>query len=225
MDRNRQIEAWRRPETIIVNEMFWTNTAQFADIVLPVNTTFERNDIVSVSEYSEHYIVAMPRLVESLYESKSDCEIFSGIARRLGFEEKYTEGRDDMAWIESFYEEAAGDARKKGLTMTGFETFWNETGVVEFPIPDTTRKYTRFADFRKDPIENALGTPSGKIHIYSREIESFEYDDCPPHPAWLEPVEWLGSGKAAKHPLHIVSPHPSTGCIRRWTTPGCAIPS
>ena len=208
MNRNRQIEAWRRPETIIVNEMFWTNTAQFADIVLPVNTSFERNDIVSVSEYSEHYIVAMPKLVESLYESRSDYEIFSAIAKRLGIEDKYTEGKSDMAWIESFYEEAVRDATKKGLTMPDFETFWNKTGVVAFPIPDEARNYVRFSDFRKDPIENALGTPSGKIHIYSREIESFGYDDCPPHPTWLEPAEWLGSGKTAKHPLHIISPHP-----------------
>lgn len=208
MDRNRQIEAWRRPETVIVNEMFWTNTAQFADIVLPVNTTFERNDIVSVSEYSEHYIVAMPKLVDSLYESKSDFEIFSGIAKRLGLEKKYTEGKSDMAWVESFYEEAVADAKKKGISMPDFKTFWNETGVVEFPIPKEAKDYVRFSDFRKDPIEHALGTPSGKIHIFSRKIESFKYDDCPPHPTWIEPIEWLGSNKAGKHPLHIISPHP-----------------
>ena len=208
MNRNRQIEAWRRPETVIVNEMFWTNTAQFADIVLPVNTTFERNDIVSVSEYSDHYIVAMPKLVESQYESRSDYEIFSAIAKRLGLEAAYTEGKSDMAWIESFYREALGDAKKKGLSMPDFGTFWNETGVVEFPIPAEAKNYVRFADFRADPIENALGTPSGKIQIYSREIEKFAYDDCPPHPTWLEPIEWLGSNKAVQHPLHIISPHP-----------------
>jgi trimethylamine-N-oxide reductase (cytochrome c) len=208
MDRNRQIKAWQKPETIIVNEMFWTNTAQFADIVLPVNTTFERNDIVSASEYSEHYIVAMPRLIESRYESRSDYEIFAAIADKLGFKDKYTEGKSEMDWIESFYEEAAKDAKKKGLKMPDFKTFWNTTQVIEFPIPAEAKNYTRFSEFRKNPIENALGTPSGKIHIYSRKIEGFKYDDCPPHPTWLEPIEWLGSKKAARHPLHIVSPHP-----------------
>jgi trimethylamine-N-oxide reductase (cytochrome c) len=208
MDRNRQIEAWRKPQTIIVNEMFWTSTARFADIVLPVNTTFERNDIVSASEYSEHYICAMPQLVESQFESRSDYEIFAAIAKKLGFEDKYTEGKSDMDWIETFYNEAREDGKKKGLKMPDFKTFWKGEGIVEFPIPDDAKDYVRFADFRKDPIENALGTPSGKIHIFSRKIESFKYDDCPPHPAWLEPVEWLGSDKAGKHPLHIVSPHP-----------------
>jgi len=208
MDRNRQIKAWQKPETIIVNEMFWTNTAQFADIVLPVNTTFERNDIISVSEYSGHYIVTMPKLIESRYESRSDYEIFAGIADKLGFKDKYTEGKSEMDWIESFYEEAEKDASSKGIDMPDFKTFWNEQQVIEFAIPDDAKNYVRFSEFRDNPIENALGTPSGKIHIFSRDIESFKYDDCPPHPTWLEPIEWLGSNKSEKHPLHIVSPHP-----------------
>ena len=44
-DLNRLVEAWRKPETIIVNEPWWTATAKFSDIVLPSTTTLERNDI------------------------------------------------------------------------------------------------------------------------------------------------------------------------------------
>ena len=40
-------------------------------------------------------------------------------------------------------------------------------------------------------------TPSGKIEIFSETIHGFGYDDCPGHPAWIEPAEWLGAGKAA----------------------------
>ena len=69
------------------------------------------------------------------------------------------------------------------------------------------RNTTRFSDYRGDPIGNALGTPSGKIEIYSWKIESFGYDDCPPHPTWIEPAEWLGSDQTAKYPLHMISPH------------------
>lgn len=57
-------------------------------------------------------------------------------------------------------------------------------------------------------MKNPLGTPSGKIEIYSNTIAEFKYDDCPPHPTWLEPTEWLGGAQAKKYPLHIVSPHP-----------------
>ena len=208
MDRNRQIKAWQKPETIIVNEPFWTNTAKFADIVLPVNTTFERNDVVNASEYSGRFVVAMPQLVESQHESKSDFEIFTGIAERLGFKDKYTEGKTEMQWIESIYDEAVASAAKEGITMPPFAEFWNGDGYFEFPVPDDAKNYVRFGDYREDPIAHPLGTPSGKIEIFSLEIEKFGYDDCPAHPTWIEPTEWLGSSKAAKHPLHIVSPHP-----------------
>ncbi|MCE2454140.1 MAG: Asp-tRNA(Asn)/Glu-tRNA(Gln) amidotransferase GatCAB subunit C, partial [Nitrospinae bacterium] len=55
-----------------------------------------------------------------------------------------------------------------------------------------------------------LKTPSGKIEIFSERIESFGYADCPPHPAWLEPREWLGSGLSEKFPLHMISNQPRT---------------
>ena len=51
-----------------------------------------------------------------------------------------------------------------------------------------------------------MGTPTGKIEIFSRNIEKMEYDDCGPHPMWMEPVERLGG--TGKFPLHINSGHP-----------------
>ena len=208
MDRNRQILAWRRPETIIVNEIYWTSTAKFADIVLPATSTFERNDIDVSSEYTNRYIVAMKQVMEPLYEARSDFDIFAGIAKKLGVEAKFTEGKDEMGWIKHFYAVAQKQAKFKKLPMPDFETFWKE-GVVEFPVPKEAESWVRYGDFRKDPMNNALGTPSGKIEIYSNTIAKFKYDDCLPHPAWFEPAEWLGDRKLAKHyPLHLVSSHP-----------------
>ena len=64
--------------------------------------------------------------------------------------------------------------------------------------------------FREDPVAHKLPTPSGKIEITSPTIASFNYDDCPGHPAWFAPVEWLGSPLAQKYPLHLMSHQPST---------------
>ena len=61
-----------------------------------------------------------------------------------------------------------------------------------------------------DPKAFPLGTPSGKIEIYSERIASFGYDDCPGHPVWQEPAEWLGSPAAARYPLHLISNQPHT---------------
>jgi biotin/methionine sulfoxide reductase len=54
-----------------------------------------------------------------------------------------------------------------------------------------------------------LKTPSGKIEIFSEKIASFGYDDCPGHAVWLEPAEWLGSKKAERYPLHMLSDQPA----------------
>jgi trimethylamine-N-oxide reductase (cytochrome c) len=93
--------------------------------------------------------------------------------------------------------------------MPGFDAFWR-AGFTEFPVPADAKEYVKHADFRANPVKNPLGTPSGKIEIYSKAIAAFNYDDCPPHATWIEPAEWLGAAKATTYPLHVVSPHPSS---------------
>ena len=44
----------------------------------------------------------------------------------------------------------------------------------------------------------------------SETIAGFGYEDCPPHPAWLPPAEWLGSSSAERCPLHLVTHQPAT---------------
>ncbi|MHB1691491.1 MAG: molybdopterin guanine dinucleotide-containing S/N-oxide reductase [Thiomonas sp.] len=203
-DTNKLVKAWQRPETIIVNEIFWTPTAKFADIVLPAVTELERNDLAR-AQAPDRFIVAMHRAIDPLFEARSDYDIFTALADRLGFKQTFTEGRSEMDWLQHFYETAAKSSHAQGFEMPDFKSFW-EKGYVEFP--EGPADHVMYGDFRKDPDSNPLGTPSGKIEIYSQQIASYRYDDCPPHPAWLEPAEWLGSPKAAKYPLHLDSPHP-----------------
>ena len=65
-----------------------------------------------------------------------------------------------------------------------------------------------FGDFRADPDKHKLRTPSGRIELYSEKIAGFGYDDCPPHPTWIEPWEWLGGQDAKTYPLHLISSQP-----------------
>ena len=64
-----------------------------------------------------------------------------------------------------------------------------------------------FKDFLQNPITNPLKTPSGKIEISSKAIANFNLSDCPSHPQWLEPHEWLG--KIDKYSLHLISNQPT----------------
>lgn len=206
-DKNQLIRAWRRPETIIVNEIFWTATARSADIVLPVTTSLERNDIEQIVSHPARYVIAMKKAVEPLHEARSDFDICAEVAARLGFSERFTEGREELDWLRCFYDAARSEAAARKLAMPEFDSFWNREQYVEFP-PSQATEYVRHADFRRDPARYPLKTPSGKIEICSTTIAGFGYDDCPAHPAWIEPAEWLGSAQAQRYPLHLLSPHP-----------------
>jgi biotin/methionine sulfoxide reductase len=203
-DLNRLIEAWRRPETIIVNEPWWTATARYADIVLPATTTLERNDIGASSR--DRFIIAMKKAVDPVGGARNDYDIFRTLARGLGFEDAFTEGREEMDWLRHIYEVSRQDASRVGVELPNFDAFW-EQGYAESPAPKTP--HTVLSKFRADPAANPLKTPSGKIEIFCDEIAGFNYDDCPGHPVWMEPLEWLGSHKAATFPLHMISNQPA----------------
>jgi biotin/methionine sulfoxide reductase len=116
------------------------------------------------------------------------------------------EGRDEMGWLTHMFEEARRRAQSLGYSLPAFDEFWAE-GVYEFPSIERCEPF--LGAFRQDPDKNPLSTRSGKIEIFSHSIAQFGYHDCPPHPEWLEPAEWLGSSKTSRFPLHLLSNQPS----------------
>jgi len=201
---NRFLEAWQRPETIIVHEPWWTPPARFADIVLPATTTMERNDILA-SERNSFYI-AMHKVIEPVGQSRNDFDVFAELSARLGFHDSYTCGRNEMGWLRHMYEGARKIAQERGYSPPPFDTFWAD-GSYEFP--SLQRDETFLGAFRSDPEMNRLATQSGKIEITSALIDSFNYEDCPAHATWIEPAEWLGSDNAGRYPIHLLSHQPT----------------
>ena len=204
-DINRLLEGWRRVDTVIVHEPFWTASARHADIVLPSTTALERNDIGVASVPAMWF--AIQKAMKPVGEARNDFEIFTDLSSELGFKEEYTEGRDELEWLKYLYGLARQQNEESGIEMPVFEKFWQD-GDFEFPRP--AKPVVLMEGFRKDPKANPLRTPSGKIEIFSETIDAFDYEDCPGHPIWLEPAEWLGSDKVASHPLHLISNQPKT---------------
>ncbi|MBP5855992.1 molybdopterin guanine dinucleotide-containing S/N-oxide reductase [Marivibrio halodurans] len=203
-DLNRLRRAWARPETVIVNEIFWNSLARHADLVLPATTAMERNDYMATSLAG--HAVAMKRAVDPVGEARDDYAIFTGIAGRLGIAEAFTEGRDEMAWLRHLWDISRQRGGKAGFEIPEFDSFW-EREVLELPGGPVERVFA--ADFRADPEAHPLKTPSGRIEIFSERIAGFDYDDCPGHPVWIPPREWLGATElAARYPLHLISNQP-----------------
>lgn len=203
-ERNKMKQAFQKLETIVSINYSWTATCRFSDIVLPACTPFERNDIDAYGSYSNRGVIAMHKLVDPLYDSRSDFEIFRDLCRRFGKEKEYSRGMDEMQWVEKLYKDCRRENRGK-FEMPEFAEFWQK-GYVLFP---EGKPWVRHADFREDPELHALGTPSGFIEIYSNKIASFGYDDCKGHPMWFEKAERSHGGKNSdKFPYWLQSVHP-----------------
>ena len=207
-DTNTLVKALKKPRTIVVHEAFWTPTARMADIVMPVTTSYERNDITMTGDYSNLNIVPMKQAVEKQFEARDDYQIFSDLAKEFGAFEQFTQNKTDVQWIEEFYTKAYDQGVKANIKMPNFREFWSKNQPITFEIPFENTQFVRYSEFREDPILNPLGTPSGKIEIYSKTIEKMNYEDCPAHPTWMEPIEWLGMEKKNAE-FAMVSPHPS----------------
>ena len=203
-DLNALHKAWAYPETIIVNEPWWTATAKRADIVFPATTPYEREDIGRSN--LDDYLFHMPRLIPPQGEARDDYDIFAGLARRLGAGETFTEGRSSADWIALLYAEFERLAGEQGIAVPDLDGL-KARNWVRLDIRAEGPNRTLFAPFREDPVAHPLGTPSGRIEIFSDTIAGFGYDDCPGHPVWMPPAEWLGAATAAA-PLHLVSPQP-----------------
>ena len=204
-DLARLRRAFARPDTVIVHDAYWTSTARHADVVLPSTITLEREDIGG--GHNDSHVLAMHRVLDPYAQAWDDYAIFSELARRLDASDVFTEGRTPWQWLQHLYGTLAARLAELGVTAPPFDEFW-ELGSLELPARATSGR--PLDGFREDPDRHPLTTPSGKVEIFSETIAGFGYDDCPGHPTWLEPAEWLGSPAAARHPLQLVANQPAT---------------
>ncbi len=145
-DLNRLQDAWTRPETIIVQDPYFTASARRADIVLPASTSIERNDLAANSH--SDLVIAMQKAIQPLGKARSDFDIFQDISDSLGVADAFTEGRNEMQWLRHLYENSrSSNLVDHGFVMPCFDEFWqrgwaelrpDETSPI-WPITEPTR--------------------------------------------------------------------------------------
>jgi biotin/methionine sulfoxide reductase len=204
-DLNRLLRAWAKSETIIVSEPWWNSLARHADIVLPATTTLERDDIGSSSR--DRFILAMKQAIPPFAQARNEFDYMADVADILGVRERFTQQRDTGTWLRVLYERSRSDGLRHGVELPDFDAFW-AAGHVEIAVPEDT--LVPFAGLAREPVAEKLNTPSGRIELYSETIAGFGYPDCPGHPIWLAPSEYLGAERAKRFPLHLLSSQPAT---------------
>ncbi len=178
-DSTRVVQGFAREDLFtVVLEHFQTDTADYADILLPATTQLEHLDVVK--PYGHYYMVANNPAIAPLGEAKPNSDIFRRLAGAMGFTEPCFGDSDEAIAQAALPEDWDFDAvRRLGWKRVGIAT-----GVV------------RFAD-------GGFDTPSGKVEFYSERAAALGLD---PLPDYIPPREDTRSAAALRYPLAMISP-------------------
>jgi anaerobic dimethyl sulfoxide reductase subunit A len=189
-------------EFLAVQDNFLTPTGRFADLLLPACTQFETWGLEDGWKYGDE-VILMPRIVPPPFETKSDYRICSEIAGRLGLSEAYTEGRSERDWIAWAIEQYRSTRFPHVPSLDEFEA--SNIGAYSLPV---TKPAVAFEDFRRDPENNPLPTPSGKIEIFSKRLfDMGQPVTIPAVPKYIQEWESPFGPEAKKYPLQCVGHH------------------
>lgn len=171
----------------VVHDLFLTDTARYADIVLPATSSFENTDLYN--SYWHHYVQLQEPVIPAQGESKSNVETFKLLAEAMGFEEDAFKDREQ-------------DMIRQALDFT--ENPYLEGITLE------SLQQQRFMKLNMEPKQEylqRLTTPSGKIELYSARMEEA---GLPPLPTYTPLQEGYDGerrpGEEEVYPLMFISP-------------------
>jgi anaerobic selenocysteine-containing dehydrogenase len=206
-DHNEVIRGLRRADLFtVVHEQFFTDTTDYADIVLPATTFFEHKDLQK--GYGHYFLQVSNQAIAPVGECRSNVELFRALALRMGFEEKcFRESVDEM--IDSALE-------SKDPWMSGISRERLEAGQVRLSFGSSEPGELRSAGqpgaavptqdappalFR--PFANGgFRTPSGKAELY---CEALIAEGLDPVAEFIPPVESRNGGQGTSLPLELLA--------------------
>jgi anaerobic selenocysteine-containing dehydrogenase len=173
-------ELFPRLEFIVVVDMFMSASAEYADIILPVCTYLECTDLPNVFGMLERHLQLQQKVIEPLYESKSDFQIAKELATKLNVDKYFDKNEEEFIGMLL----SSKHPSMEGVTLDKLR---------EGPVPISP--YTRAA-FR---------TPSGRIEFYTEDEKLKELGES--LPVFKEPLEGARQSLAQKYPLSLLTSH------------------
>jgi anaerobic dimethyl sulfoxide reductase subunit A len=180
-DIQKNIRAFKKVDLAVTHDLFLTPTALFSDVVLPVTTSLEREDVVFPAD---HYLFYSHQAIEPPPSCRNDYDIFCDLADRLGFGPDYSEGRSASQWLDHLM-------ARSGIKDP--ERF-RETGILE----GGEQRRIGLRRFIESPEQNPLSTPSGKIEIRCAALADTEASAVP---------RCRVAQPDSAHPLRMITPH------------------
>ena len=196
-NHNEVIRGLKRPDLFtVVHEQFFTDTTDYADIVLPATTFFEHKDLQTA--YGHYYVQMSNPAIAPLGECRSNVEVFRALAESMGFDDAcFRESLDEMMdlalasenpWLKGIDRERL---EREGHVRLNFGAA--REPQVAGPAVDTP--FLPFAD-------GGFATQSGKAELYSEALKAVGLD---PVVQFVPPSESRHTAKAKEFPLELLA--------------------
>jgi molybdopterin guanine dinucleotide-containing S/N-oxide reductase-like protein len=193
-NHNEVIRGLRRPDLFtVVHEQFFTDTTDYADILLPATTFFEHKDLQTA--YGHYYLQISDPAIEPLGECRSNVEVFRALADRMGFEDEcFKESVDQL--IDAALN--SGNLRLQGIDRDRLQREGHVRLNFGKQFSASGSQFSAFLPF----AEGNFGTASGKAELYSDELKEQGLD---PVVAFIPPSESRHSPQAQAFPLELLA--------------------
>jgi anaerobic selenocysteine-containing dehydrogenase len=177
----------------VVHDLFFTDTTDYADYILPATTFLEHTDIQGA--YGHYFVQLSKKAIEPVGESRSNVWLFGQLAQRMGFAEDCFRDTPEEMIRQALSIDANGHSANANMEHITYEDL-EERGHI--PLA-----------FHRNPDQNpfqpytsgTLPTPSGKVEFYSETLAASGHD---PLPGFHPPVESRWGEGAKKYPLEFL---------------------
>ncbi|MFY9947702.1 MAG: molybdopterin-dependent oxidoreductase [Candidatus Sulfotelmatobacter sp.] len=197
-NHNEVVRGLKRPDLFtVVHEQFFTDTTDYADIVLPATTFFEHKDLQAA--YGHYYLQMSDQAIAPLGECRSNVDLFRSLAVRMGFtEECFSESTDEMIdgalassnpWLQGITRERL---QREGHIRLNFAT------TESAPNPPRANEASPFLPF----AQGNFRTASGKAELYSEAMKALGLN---PVAEFIPPAESRNGTGIGKYPLELLA--------------------
>ncbi|MFC5449616.1 molybdopterin-containing oxidoreductase family protein [Paenibacillus aestuarii] len=164
-EANKVREGLQREDLFtVVHDLFLTETAMYADIVLPATSSYENTDLYK--SYWHHYVQIQQPVIAPYEESKANTEVFRLLAQAMGYEEQALKDSDEEMIRQSL--NYPRNPYLEGISLEGLQE-------------------TQFAKAKITPLmASPLKTPSGKIELISEQMEKLGYPPLPTYTSLID---------------------------------------
>ena len=194
-NHNSVVHGMKRDDLLtVVHDLFFTDTTDYADYILPATTFLEHTDIQGA--YGHYYVQLSQQAIEPVGESRSNVWMFGQLAQRMGFNEECFRDTPEEIIRQALGADEQGRATRpemEHITLNDLKA--NGHIPLAFHSDPEGRPFQPF-------LSGPLPTPSGKVEFYSEVLAAQGRD---PLPAFVAPVESRWTEKAKQYPLEMLA--------------------